>query len=295
MADEYKSIYSGQEVDNAVGIAQKALTTDNIVQTTGPSQTSIMSQSAVTAALKQMQIEGGGTTVIVNGEEQLTWNADTKVDVAQGATNVGKAMIVGADGNLSPQSIPANGTTVTVGGQAQATWNADTKINVFQGTENANKVLTVGDSGNVVLQNVPSGISTYSGQWGEDMFSFIAAASRKILYVEVTLGSQPTISGLNSITIDSNGTTFSTTSTSLPATIRFYKANNMMGSQIILFTSLLGIHIDISATYILGDLVSFCTLSQVKLTENNLQIIGSSNVSLPFFDSNATWVVVYSE
>lgn len=35
MADEYKSIYSGQEVDNAVATAQKALTTDNLVQTTG--------------------------------------------------------------------------------------------------------------------------------------------------------------------------------------------------------------------------------------------------------------------
>lgn len=293
MADEYKSIYSGQEVDNAVGIAQKALTTDNIVQTTGPSQTSIMSQSAVTAAIQT--IKTGGTTVTVGGVSQQTWNADSKLNVSQGINNAGKAMVVGSDGNLNPQTIQTGGTSVTVNGQTQTTWNADTKINVFQGTENANKVLTVGDSGNVVLQNVPSGISTYSGQWGEDMFSFIAAASRKILYVEVTLGSQPTISGLNSITIDSNGTTFSTTSTSLPATIRFYKANNMMGSQIILFTSLLGIHIDISATYILGDFVSFCTLSQVKLTENNLQIIGSNNVSLPFFDSNATWVVVYSE
>lgn len=152
MTNEYKSIYTGQQVDEAVSIAQKSLTTDNVVQTTGPSQTNIMSQSAVTAALKQVQIEGGGTKVIVNGEEQLTWNADTKVDVAQGATNVGKAMIVGADGNLSPQSIPANGTTVTVGGQAQSTWDADTKINVFQGTTNAGKSLVVGQDGNVVLQ-----------------------------------------------------------------------------------------------------------------------------------------------
>lgn len=153
MADEYKSIYSGQEVDNAVATAQKALTTDNLVQTTGPSPNNIMSQAATTAAIQNIK---AGTTVIVNNVAQTTWNADTKVDVAQGTNNVGKAMIVGADGNLSPQSIPASGTTVTVGGQAQSTWDADTKINVFQGTENAGKTFMVGQDGNAVLQTVSS-------------------------------------------------------------------------------------------------------------------------------------------
>ena len=153
MADEYKSIYSGQEVDNAVATAQKALTTDNLVQTTGPSPNNIMSQAATTAAIQNIK---AGTTVTVNNVAQTSWNADTKVDVFQGIDNTGKVMVVNSSGNLQAETIQSGGTTVTVNGQAQATWDADTKINIFQGTENAGKTFMVGQDGNAVLQTVSS-------------------------------------------------------------------------------------------------------------------------------------------
>lgn len=153
MADEYKSIYSGQEVDNAVATAQKALTTDNLVQTTGPSPNNVMSQAATTAAIQNIK---AGTTVTVNNVAQTTWNADTKVDVFQGIDNTGKVMVVNSSGNLQAETIQSGGTTVTVNGQAQATWNADTKINIFQGTENAGKTFMVGQDGDAVLITVPT-------------------------------------------------------------------------------------------------------------------------------------------
>ena len=155
MANEYKSIYTGQEVDEAVATAQKSLTTDNIVQTTGPSQSNVMSQAAVTAALNNIQVKG--TVVISNGVQQETWDADSKVDVSQGTENSGKAMVVGPDGNLSPQTIPTGGTSVTVSGQIQQTWDADSKINVFQGVANAGKIFVVGSDGNTMLQTGQGG------------------------------------------------------------------------------------------------------------------------------------------
>lgn len=155
MANEYKSIYSGQEVDEAVTKSQKALTTDNLVQTTGSSPNNVMSQSAVTAAIQA--IKTSGTTVTVGGVSQQTWDADSKLNVSQGINNAGKAMIVGDDGNLSPQTIQTGGTSVTVNGEHQATWNADTKINVFQGEENKGKTFMVGDDGNTILQSVSGG------------------------------------------------------------------------------------------------------------------------------------------
>lgn len=155
MATEYKSIYTGQEVDEAVSTAQKALTTDNIVQTTGPSQSNVMSQAAVTAALNNIQVKG--TVVISNGVQQETWDADSKVDVSQGTENSGKAMVVGPDGNLSPQTIATGGTSVTVAGQIQQTWDADSKINVFQGVANAGKIFVVGSDGNTMLQTGQGG------------------------------------------------------------------------------------------------------------------------------------------
>lgn len=103
MANEYKSIYTGQEVDEAVAIAQKAVTTDNVAQTTGPSQTNVMSQAAVTAALSQ--IESEGTIVTVSGVQQETWEANTKINVYQGAENAGKAFMVGNDGNAILKNI----------------------------------------------------------------------------------------------------------------------------------------------------------------------------------------------
>lgn len=155
MANEYKSIYSGQEVDEAVTKSQKALTTDNLVQTTGASPNNVMSQSAVTAAIQA--IKTSGTTVTVGGVSQQMWDADSKLNVSQGINNAGKAMIVGSDGNLSPQTIQTGGTSVTVNGEHQATWNADTKINVFQGEENKGKTFMVGDDGNAILQSVSGG------------------------------------------------------------------------------------------------------------------------------------------
>lgn len=159
MADEYKSIYSGQEVDNAVATAQKALTTDNLVQTTGPSPNNVMSQAATTAAIQNIK---AGTTVTVNNVAQTTWNADTKVDVFQGIDNTGKVMVVNSSGNLQAETMQSGGTTVTVNGQAQATWNADTKINIFQGTENAGKTFMVGQDGNAVLQTIKPVTETFT-------------------------------------------------------------------------------------------------------------------------------------
>lgn len=86
----------------------------DIEQTTGDSETAVMSQKATTEALDEKQallesgkniktingnsilgsgdIEiqgegGGGTTVTVNGEDQTTWDADTKLDVLNATTN----------------------------------------------------------------------------------------------------------------------------------------------------------------------------------------------------------------
>lgn len=160
MADEYKSIYSGQEVDNAVATAQKALTTDNLVQTTGPSPNNVMSQAATTAAIQNIK---AGTTVTVNNVAQTTWNADTKVDVFQGIDNTGKVMVVNSSGNLQAETIQSGGTTVTVNGQAQATWNADTKINVFQGVENAGKFLSVNETGDIFAVDLPENANILTG------------------------------------------------------------------------------------------------------------------------------------
>lgn len=57
MADrpEYKSKWTGQQVDEAVGrVKNGVISTDDIVQTTGTSLTKVMSQSAVTSALKNV-------------------------------------------------------------------------------------------------------------------------------------------------------------------------------------------------------------------------------------------------
>jgi hypothetical protein len=50
---EYKSIYTGEEVDEAVGLAQTAFQKNDIAQTTGANTDRVMSQSAVTIALNQ--------------------------------------------------------------------------------------------------------------------------------------------------------------------------------------------------------------------------------------------------
>lgn len=139
MANEYKSIYTGQEVDEAVSTAQKALTTDNIVQTTGPSQSNVMSQAAVTAALQNIQTSG--TVVISNGVQQETWDADTKINVFQGTTNAGKTLIVGQDGNVVLQTVQTTGTIVQVNGVPQTTIdftsNPQTQLNdILQEVEN---------------------------------------------------------------------------------------------------------------------------------------------------------------
>lgn len=102
MANEYKSIYTGEEVDNAVAISQKAITSDNVVQSTGPSQTNVMSQAAVTSALQN--IKTGGSIVTTNGVEQTTWETNTKVNVNQGTENAGKILGINAEGNVIPQN-----------------------------------------------------------------------------------------------------------------------------------------------------------------------------------------------
>ena len=53
-----------------------------------------------------------------------------KLDKNQGIANAGKVMLIGDDGNLTPQSLADGGTTVTVNGQPQTTWDADTKADV---------------------------------------------------------------------------------------------------------------------------------------------------------------------
>ena len=58
----------------------------NIVQSTGTSTTDIMSQAAVSKELNQL--------------------SDEKVDYNQGTANVGKMLVVGADGNLTLSDIP---------------------------------------------------------------------------------------------------------------------------------------------------------------------------------------------
>lgn len=83
MADEYKSIYSGQEVDTSVAISKKALTIDNIVQTTGPSPSQVMSQQAVTVALKTAKaatVQVGTTTTGPAGSSASVTNSGTEYD-----------------------------------------------------------------------------------------------------------------------------------------------------------------------------------------------------------------------
>lgn len=53
-----------------------------------------------------------------------------KLDKNQGVVNAGKVMLVGDDGNLTPQTLTEGGTTVIVGGQPQTTWDADLKADV---------------------------------------------------------------------------------------------------------------------------------------------------------------------
>lgn len=129
MADEYKSIYSGQEVDNAVATAQKALTTDNLVQTTGPSPNNVMSQSAVTAAIQNIK---SGTTVTVNNVAQTTWNADTKINVFQGVENAGKTFMVGQDGNAVLQTVDTSGGIIQLVGTTSNPINFATSMEVGQ-------------------------------------------------------------------------------------------------------------------------------------------------------------------
>lgn len=137
MADEYKSIYSGQEVDNAVATAQKALTTDNLVQTTGPSPNNVMSQAATTAAIQNIK---AGTTVTVNNVAQTTWNADTKINIFQGTENAGKTFMVGQDGNAVLQTSQTGGTTIQIDGVPQSTINftsdPQTQLNELGNTVN---------------------------------------------------------------------------------------------------------------------------------------------------------------
>ncbi len=64
--------------------------------------------------------------VTINKENIKSLNTN-KLDKNQGISNAGKAMIVGADGTLSPQALAEGGTTVTVGDQPQTVWNADQK------------------------------------------------------------------------------------------------------------------------------------------------------------------------
>lgn len=129
MADEYKSIYSGQEVDNAVATAQKALTTDNLVQTTGPSPNNIMSQAATTAAIQNIK---AGTTVTVNNVAQTTWNADTKINVFQGVENAGKTFMVGQDGNAVLQTVDTSGGIIQLVGTTSNPINFATSMEVGQ-------------------------------------------------------------------------------------------------------------------------------------------------------------------
>ena len=129
MADEYKSIYSGQEVDNAVATAQKALTTDNLVQTTGPSPNNVMSQAATTAAIQNIK---AGTTVTVNNVAQTTWNADTKINVFQGVENAGKTFMVGQDGNAVLQTVDTSGGIIQLVGTTSNPINFATSMEVGQ-------------------------------------------------------------------------------------------------------------------------------------------------------------------
>lgn len=83
MANEYKSIYTGEEVDESVEISKKALTTDNIVQTTGPSPSQVMSQQAVTVALrtaKAATVQVGTTTTGPAGSNASVTNSGTEYD-----------------------------------------------------------------------------------------------------------------------------------------------------------------------------------------------------------------------
>lgn len=83
MANEYKSVYTGEEVDESVEISKKALTTDNIVQTTGPSPSQVMSQQAVTVALrtaKAATVQVGTTTTGPAGSNASVTNSGTEYD-----------------------------------------------------------------------------------------------------------------------------------------------------------------------------------------------------------------------
>lgn len=93
------------------------------------------------------------TTHTLNVENILE-NGNSLLNQNQGIENVGKVMVVGSDGNLTPETFSSGGTTVTVNGQAQTTWEADTKVNVSQGTSNAGKILTIDNSGNVIPENI---------------------------------------------------------------------------------------------------------------------------------------------
>lgn len=96
-----------------------------------------------------------------------------KVDIAQGSGNAGKALVVGANGDVTLANYDATLAVQGVGADAKAVGDAlAAKINISQGAGNAGKVLTVGSDG-VVRPVTPSGGGGGGGGSVEELFQVI--------------------------------------------------------------------------------------------------------------------------
>ena len=79
------------------------------------------------------------TTIVNNVVNGIETDISGKVDIAQGLDNAGKALVVGADGNVTTGTIDLAELAVDLSG----------KVDIAQGDTHAGKVLTVNESGNV--------------------------------------------------------------------------------------------------------------------------------------------------
>lgn len=107
MADrpEYKSKWTGKQVDDAIGIVEankdKFLTTDDIEQSTGTSPTKVMSQVAVTNAIKNVDLKDGSVTKqkLEQSIQDTLDSVGNKVDKLVINTTTGSSTSIDRDGD----------------------------------------------------------------------------------------------------------------------------------------------------------------------------------------------------
>lgn len=87
---DYKSKHTGQQVDNAVDKANKSLTTDDLLSSTGYSTTKTMSQSAITNALNDRASVTDINNAIENHNTSQTAHQDIRnlVELKPNASNI---------------------------------------------------------------------------------------------------------------------------------------------------------------------------------------------------------------